>query len=257
MNPGEHEVMARAEERHWWYQGLRDCLARVLLSSALRPPERPSVLDAGCGTGENLRFLRDLLEPGYLGGFDVAEEALAIARTKAAGADLYRSDVCDPAVHVEALDLVVSLDVIYVPGAERATPGLRRLVASLRPGGLLVLNLPAYAWLYSRHDVAVHGSQRFTAREVARLLGELGLAVEILSYRLCFLFPLVVAARLRGMLGASPGDATARSDLHRVPSAVVNRVLLGVLRFENRLIGRGVRLPFGSSVFAVGRKRRS
>jgi hypothetical protein len=157
-------------------------------------------------------------------------------------------------VRAEALDAVVSCDVVCIPGVARAEPGLRRLVERLRPGGLLVLNLPAYRWLYSRHDVAVHASERYTAREVRRLLERLGLEVEVLSYRLCLLFPLVVASRLPGKLRARPGDATARSDLHRVPSEAVSRVLLAVLRLENALLARGVRLPFGSSVFAVGRK---
>jgi SAM-dependent methyltransferase len=226
----------------------------VLARPDLGLPAHPRVLDAGCGTGENLRFLRELLDPAYLGGFDVSEEALALARIKAPGADLYTGDVCDPGVRTETLDLVVSCDVIYVPGAKRAMPGLRRLVAHLRPGGLLVLNLPAYRWLYSRHDVAVHSSERYTAGEVQGLLRALGLEVEILSYRLCLLFPLVLASRLPGKLRARPGDPTARSDLHRVPSEAVSRALLAVLRLENALIARGVRLPFGSSIFAVGRK---
>jgi SAM-dependent methyltransferase len=254
VNPGEHAIMARVEERHWWYRGLRDCLARVLARPELGLGEHPRVLDAGCGTGENLRFLRDLLRPAYLGGFDASEEALALARGKAGDADLYRSDLCDPVLHVERLDLVLSLDVVYIPGVARAKPGLRRLVEHLRPGGLLVLHLPAYRWLFSRHDVAVHSSERYTAGELRRLLGELGLGVERLSYRLCSLFPLVVAARLPSLGRARPGDPAARSDLHRVPSEVTNRALFRVLAWENRLVAAGVRLPFGSSVFAVGRK---
>jgi SAM-dependent methyltransferase len=252
MNPGEHAVMARVEERHWWYRGLRDCVARVLARLGVAP--RPRVLDAGCGTGENLRFLRELLAPAWIGGFDASEEALALAREKAKGADLQRGDVCDPPQDTGALDLVVSFDVVNIPGLARATPGLRRLAGSLRPGGLLLLNLPALPWLYSRHDVAVHSSERYVAADVRRLLEDLGLEVEILSYRLCLLFPLVVAARLPSLGRARPGDPEARSDLHRLPAEPVNRALFAVLRAENALVARGVRLPFGSSLFAVGRK---
>jgi hypothetical protein len=49
---------------------------------------------------------------------------------------------------------------------ERTRPGLLRMIEALRPGGLLILNLPASDWLYSNHDVAVHTSHRYTAREV-------------------------------------------------------------------------------------------
>ena len=127
-------------------------------------------------------------------------------------------------------------------------------VRALHPGGLLVLNLPAYDWLYSEHDVAIHTAERYTARRVSQLLDSIGLDVEWLSYRLCGLFPLVVASRLPSLVRARPGDAEARSALHRESGAALNQILYGVLRAENALIVRGIRLPFGSSVFAVGRK---
>jgi SAM-dependent methyltransferase len=254
VNPGEHAIMARVEDDHWWYRGLRDAVERCLRMPRLALPPRPKVLDAGCGTGANLRALGELLQPSYLGGFDAAEEALTFARRKAPGADLYRGDICDPVLHADELDLVLSLDVIYIPGAERALAGLRRLVSALRPGGLLVLNLPAYDWLYSEHDVAIHTSQRFTAGRVRRLLDSLGLSVELMTYRLCLLFPAVLLARLPGKLRARRGDASARSDLHAVPGALANRLLFAVLRAENVLLARAVRFPFGSSVFAIGRR---
>jgi SAM-dependent methyltransferase len=254
VNPGEYEVMSRVEADHWWYRGLRDAVSRCLGRPDAGLPPRPRILDAGCGTGENLRFLAARFAPSYLAGFDNAHEALAFARQKAPQAELYRSDVCDPEIRAEELDLILSLDVVYIPGAQRALPGLRRLVARLRPGGLLVLNLPAYDWLYSEHDVAVHTSERYTAGRVRRLLDALGLAPWRLSYRVCLLFPAVLAARLPDLLRPRPAAETARSDLHAPPGEWTNRALLGVLRAENALIERGVRLPFGSSVFAIGRR---
>jgi SAM-dependent methyltransferase len=247
--------MARVEADHWWYRGLRDALAVVF--GRLKPalPANPRVLDAGCGTGENLRFLRERLAPSYLGGFDPSEEALELAREKAPGADIYPSDLCDPEIHAEQLDLVTSLDVLYIPGAERAMSGLRTLVSRLAPHGRLVLNLPAYDWLYSEHDVAIHTAERYTRGSVAAILSDLGLSVEVLSYRLCFLFPLVVLSRLPGLWRARRvSAASARSDLHSVPGDGVSRILLANLKAENALIARGVRLPWGSSIFAVGRK---
>lgn len=248
--------MAQVEDHHWWYRGLRDALARALRRSDLALPERPAVLDAGCGTGANLGLLRELLEPGYLGGFDLSEEAVAIAREKAPGADVYAGDLCDPEIHVAELDLVVSLDVVCIPGVARSLPGLRRLAAALRPGGLFVLNLPAYRWLFSEHDVAVHTTERFTLGGVRSLLSRLSLEPVIASYRLCALLPLVAATRLPGARRAREKGASARSQLHAGQGGRLGSVLFAMLRAENALVARGVRLPFGSSVFAVGRKRR-
>lgn len=254
MNPGEHEIMAAVEEDHWWYRGLRDAIGSCLRRKRFELPPEPRLLDAGCGTGANLRFLTEMLCPSYAGGFDVSEEALRLAREKVPNADLYRSDICDPEIRAREIDLLVSLDVVYIPGAKRASPGLARLVEAVRPGGLVVLNLPAYDWLYSEHDVAIHTSERFTAGRVRALLVSAGLSVEALSYRLCLLLPVVVLARVPGMIRARRGKEDARSDLHSVPGRTANRILFRVLRAENALIARGIRLPWGSSVFAIGRK---
>jgi SAM-dependent methyltransferase len=254
MNPAEYEVMARAEERHWWYRGLRDLLARCLAHADLSLPPEPRVLDAGCGTGANLGFLHDLLHPSYLGGFDLSEEALAYARRKGAGADVYSGDICDPPIRVDGLDLITSLDVICIPGADRALEGVRKLVAQLRPGGLFVVNLPAYDWLYSEHDVAVGTRERFTAGSVRSLLSNLDLEEVRLSYRLFLLFPGVVLTRFPAPGRRLPPAAEARSDLHDLPGDATNRFLERVLAVENRWIARGALLPFGSSVFAIGRK---
>jgi SAM-dependent methyltransferase len=254
LNPGELEVMARVEAGHWWYRGLRDLLVRTLCVPDRGLPAHPRVLDAGCGTGRNLALVRERLEPSYLGGFDISDAALRLARETLPEADLYPGDLCEAPLHQRDLDLVMSLDVLYIPGAERSRPGLERLVGALRPGGLLVLNLPAYDWLYSDHDVAVHTTERYTAGRVRSLLHGLGLQVPLLTYRLCLLFPLLVASRLASLFRARPGDPAVRSDLHHAPGRVANQLLWSVTRAENALIARGARLPFGSSIYAIARK---
>jgi len=254
VNPGEYEAMARAETRHWWYRGLHELLLRLLARPDLAPGPGARILDAGCGTGGVLRLVARHLEPGYLGGFDVSPEAVRLAAAAAPGADVYRSDLCDPELHVDALDLVLSLDALYIPGVARARPGLERIVARLRPGGSLVLHLPAYDWLHSRHDVALHTSERYTVPRVGRLLGRLGLEPHLLTYRLCLLLPLVTLARLPHLRRRGARDPAARSELHRLPGATSNALLLGIVRAENAWVARGGYLPFGSSILAVGRK---
>ncbi len=245
------------EREHWWYQGLRDVLTRVLMRPQYKALRGGRVLDAGCGSGENLRLLRDLLAPRYLGGFDLSPRAVAHARATLPGADIYAGDLCCPDIHVEELDLVLCCDVCTAAAGSSAKirgacrTGLGRLRQRLRPGGLLVLHEPAGAWLYSGHDVAVGNRQRFSAGQLGRLLHDLDLKVEFLSYRVCTLLPVIVAARLPSLLRL-PAACEATSDV-RPCARPLNRALAALLAVENRLLAAGWRWPWGSSLLAVGR----
>ncbi len=243
--------MSVAEERHWWYLGLRDAIACCLARRDLRLPSNPRILDAGCGTGGNLSFMRSHFAPSYLAGFDASELAVARASKKCPEADVYLSDLCCPELRSNELDLILCCDVLYVPGVQRAREGLVRVVAAMRPGGLFLLHVPAYQFLKSDHDRLVHTSERYRLNQVRRLVSELGLETSLISYRLCSLLPVVVARRLPSILRLR--DSSDVSELQQ-PAHWLNRLLLANLKIENRLIARGVRMPFGSSILAIARK---
>ena len=167
-------------------------------------------------------------------------------------ADVYIGDLCNPEVHVDALDMILSCDVICIPGVAACVAGLRNLVARLRAGGLFILNLPALHWLRSGHDVIVRTQQRFNGPAVKQLLSELGLRLEFLTYRVFWLFPAILLRRLPTVL-FRPSFEHARSDL-KTTTAWLNESLYKVMCLENWLLSQGVRYPWGSSILAIGRK---
>lgn len=245
--------MAAVEGAHWWYCGLRDVIRRTLQMRCFALSLHARVLDAGCGTGGNLLLLQRTLAPAYLGGFDLSPLAVRLCRDKVPDSDVYLSDLRDPEIRVDDLDLILSCDAVSIAGMTDCFSGLAKMVDRLRRGGLLILNLPAFRWLASEHDVAIETRDRTTVREVRELLARLGLSIELVSYRLCLLFPAIVLARLPSMLRPSPSPDAARSDVG-LPPRWINAALREAVCAENIAICHGARFPSGSSVYAVGRK---
>jgi SAM-dependent methyltransferase len=142
------------------------------------------------------------------------------------------------------LDAVFSADVLCHRGVAPAA-ALRSMADALKPGGVLVLNLPAYRWLLSGHDRAVDNVRRFGRGEVRRLLADAGFVRIRAGYWNSLLFPLMVAQRL-----AHPGGA---SDVALLPRPV-ECLFAGIVLLEAGLAKVGLRFPFGGSILATAVK---
>ncbi len=146
-------------------------------------------------------------------------------------------------------DVVTSIDVLYIKGVDdRAAMSEMRRVT--KPGGLIVVNVPAFEMLRGRHDAAVHTRHRYRKSEVGALLQEHGFEVLKLSYWNMTLFPVMMAKRTMERL--SRKRAAPASDMSDLPGPV-NNILTALMRVENRLL-LATGMPFGGSVFAVGRR---
>lgn len=242
MRLSEHRRMAAVEERHWWYRELRRRVVADLSSDGLRDGD--PVLDVGCGTGGTWRALQRRWPGLDYTGLDPAEAALEAAR--AAGAPRVARGGLDDPPPASDQRAVLSLDTLYYASDERAA--LKRLRGALRPGGCLVLNLPAFDCARGRHDEAVGVTRRYRREGVRGLLLEAGFSVTRCEYWNTALFP--VALAWRAATRSAAGEA--RSDL-AMPPAALNRALASWLAFEGRL-GRVFPPPFGLSVYAVARR---
>ena len=240
MDRVEYEHMARAEDRMWWYRAAH---ARVIgLLDALLPDRRGPLLDAGCGTGG---LLARLAQAGRanLSGLDLEPAALLHARRKT-GATLVCGSVAALPYSTHAFAAITSIDVLYHRAVDEQA-ALAEVRRCLRPGGLLVLNLPAYAWLASSHDRAVHGARRYTRGGARSLLAAAGFTVLRATYWNTLLFPLMVARRK-----LLPDDGG--SDVMEYP-ALVEHLFGAATGLEHGLIRAGLNLPFGGSVLLVAR----
>ena len=243
MKKHEYEKMDRLENEMWWYAGLHAHLIFVL-RQALAGSKNAVVLDAGCGTGGFLRVAAQVMPECWMLGLDAEEGACVSAHVKS------RRPVCGGSVNAmpfaeNALTAIVCADVLGQRSVDDAQALLdfKRCLAS---GGTLVLNLPAYQWLYSAHDRAVWQSRRYTSARLHQLLQAAGFANIRITYWNTFLFPLMV---LRRMLIRRRGG----SDVMQYPTPV-NLTFRALMHLESALVRRGFTLPFGGSVLAVAVK---
>ena len=240
MNVAEYERMFRAEETQWWYAGMR-AISFALLGVGPGPtPLR--FLDAGCGTGNNVRHFGDR---GRAVGVDLSEEAIRFCRER--GVTVVRGALMALPFRDGAFDCVTSFDVLYHRWVTDDRAAVRELTRVLKPGGLLLVRVPALMMLWGAHDEAVHSRHRYTRGEVERLLAGAGLDVLRATYANFFLFPLLAARRLLDRVTGRHG-----SDVQFLP-APLEWAFRALLEREARLV-RHVSLPVGASVFALARK---
>jgi len=234
--------MFAVEDRHWWYVGVRREV-ETWLDRARRSSGPLRILDAGCGTGGLLANVRT---EAWKVGVEISTEGIRLARRR--GIRLVRGSVSALPFADASFDAVVSIDVLCHSGVEERQ-AVEEAARVLRPGGLLIVQVPAFESLRGGHDAAVWTKRRYRRGEVARLLSAAGLALRRSSYRNALLFPLAAVVRLAGRRRHTPRES-ARSDVRPVPR-VVNGFLSGILAVE-RLFRRG--FPFGLSVFGVAEK---
>ena len=239
MNTDEYAKMRALEDHYWWFVSRRR-MAKALMRKYA--PRAHSVLDLGCGTGA---FLGELPQDVNPVGLDFSQHAVTFCRQRGLESVVQGDAQKIPFLN-DVFDAVVSLDTLeHVPDDVLATKELAR---TLKPGGVLVMNVPAYKWLWGPHDVALMHHRRYTKGQVRRLLERAGLKVEKCSYSVFFLFPVVLVLRI--LEKARRGPAEVR--LPSVPGPV-NRALVILQDIETFLV-LGVSLPWGSSVVAVARK---
>ncbi len=246
MNPVEYETMFQVEEWHWWYKGLRALLKRSWNSNV--SVERPCFLDIGCGTGANMMAFSALAE---IAGVDICPDAISFCQRRKLSVSAVGSALSLP-FDEQTFDVAVCTDVLYHRAVPDPVEALREAHRVLRPGGLLFLNVPAYEWLWSSHDEAIHTGRRFTKPEITSLICEAGLEPVRVTYWNTLLFPLIALARL-WRRGVSGGESQAESDFQKGSGAALNGLFSAILAVERTLL-RAMDLPFGVSIFAVARR---
>ena len=244
MKPAEYRRMYEAEAAQWWYAGQR-AIATALLEPGLRgrAPEPSWVLDAGCGTGFNLLALSNL---GRAVGIDLAPEAIALCKER--GVRVVRASLLALPFENALFDAVTSLDVLYHAWVTDDRAAVAEMARVVRPGGVLLVRVPALRALWGAHDVEVQSRHRYTRGELEALLEGCGLRVERATYCNSLLLPVLFARRTLDRVLGREG-----SDVGFLP-APLEWAFRQALLVEAALVRRRVSFPLGASVVALARR---
>ena len=234
------DEIAEVEDDHWWYEGRRQIIAGVLDRLELKKGSK--ILEAGCGSGGNLELLANY---GSVFAFEPDPYAFALARSRDVG-QIREGSLPDDIPFEEKFEVVLALDVIE--HIDDDIEAVKTLVDVLTPGGVMILTVPAYQWMWSEHDEVNEHRRRYTRSVLARTMDKAGVNVQHVSYFNTLLFPAACFQRL-----VANKFFRRKSTALQIPSDGINRLLTGVLASERFVIFRP-RLPFGLSILALGTK---
>ncbi|MGH9552540.1 MAG: class I SAM-dependent DNA methyltransferase [Terriglobales bacterium] len=252
-DPAFFQQLARVEDRHFWFQARNHLISRMSrkLVSELAPGYW--VLEVGCGTGNVLRALRQACPDGTVVGLELWLDGLRFAQKRSVG-PLVQGDVrrCP---FGKPFDLIGMFDVLEHVPEELET--LRALREALAPGGRLMLTVPAHQSLWSYFDEAAQHCRRYSSPEIRAQLVAAGFDVEFLSQFMSCIFPLVWLFRKMSSWNRRPGSANAKAltlrEFRVVP--VMNGLLSALLKLETPWLTGGHRLPVGTSLIVVARRK--
>jgi ubiquinone/menaquinone biosynthesis C-methylase UbiE len=243
MDAREMQVMLDVDDHHWWYRGRRAVIAAEL--EQLPPTARGRVLDAGCGSG---RTLLELASYGEVSGVDLSEDAVALAQRRGPF-DVRVGRLEQLPFDDAAFELVTCLDVLeHTANDVLALTELQRVT---KDGGWLLVTVPAYQRLWSRHDEANHHYRRYERQTLNGSATSAGWLVHRETYFNSLLLPAAALVRFAQRTRRLNRDYS--SDLRLAPDWL-GGLLEMPLRAEARWLRAGHTLPAGLSLMAVLRK---
>lgn len=246
MNVREYRIMYNLENIFWWHVGMRKICFALLEKFYNKNLDKLKILDAGCGTGIMLGHFADY---GLPVGIDISKDALYFTHLRG-----YRRILCASVTDLpfanNSFDFISVLDVIYHLQVKDDSRALKEFHRVLKKESRIILRVPAYNFLKSKHDEAIHTRHRYTRDELKIKMEEAGFKVEKITYINTVLFPLMAMIRIMRRIVKSRNPPN--SDVKPL-SRLFNRLFIIILTIEAKLL-KNIDFPFGLSIICIARK---
>lgn len=240
MNVDEYEKMYRIEATHWWSVGKRRIIQDILTRLNANTGK---ILDLGCGTGFTMEMFKNY---GCVTGVDNSEHALKFC-TLRGKLRLIQADIEKQLPFKQAMfDTVFAFDVLEHLNNDAAC--LNELYRVCKKGSYLIITVPAYQFMWSRHDVSLHHKRRYSKKALIKAVQDAGFTLKKLSYFNTILFPIILAFRISHIFRKE-----VKSDFYLPIPSFINWILLLLFNMEKYFL-RKIDLPFGLSLLCIARK---
>lgn len=242
MNRQEYQKLAQMENYYWWHVGRKFIITGEIKKLAL--PSGGKILNIGCGTGGTADVLDKF---GDVTHIDISDTALEFAKNRGIK-NLVKADARALPFADGSFDLIVGLDVLeHMEDDQGAIAEWRRV---LKKGGDLFLTVPAYQWLWSEHDEALHHFRRYSAAQMLKLVASMKIRKK--SYIIVLAFIPIVLYRLLTRFGKAKEYGEIETSYVILPR-VLNNLLIKFLKWEAALLNY-VNFPFGTSIIIIASK---
>lgn len=246
--PSIHRIYYQVERHHWWFLGRKEILLSMIQNHFPQLKDK-TVLDIGASTGSYVEAFQEL--GAQVEAHDASLQAISYLRRVSRNGNIQKKKFPDDYQTTSLLkyDLVLLLDVLeHIRDDKQAFHAAFDLV---KPGGLLILTVPACMWLWGPYDVCNRHYRRYHLKQVQKLVNHEEVAVKKLSYFSTLLFPLMLMIRaLENVFYKLTGKILS---FYFMPG-LINKILLSIFRQELWFLRR-FNLPFGSSILVILEKK--
>lgn len=241
MEKYTYEEMYINEDDYWWFVGTRNIIF-TQIGKFIGNKNNLTILDIGCGTGIVIKRLE---EYGNVFGIDISSEAISFCRKRGIK-NIIKADTTNLPFNDNTFDLITVLDVLEHIKHEGVA--ISEIYRVLKKNGKAIVTVPAFNFLWSDHDIALHHFRRYNIRNIKYKFLKNNFIVLNASYYNMILFPFIVIIRsLKKIFKKSKKYKEKRTDILHLPR-IINQVLIFLLNIE-AIILRKVTFPVGVSIF--------